>query len=86
MSKQLQLILLTQSINMHDIVFLDFETEAIGPRPDYPPRPVGLAIYDPQGKYPNGYLAFGHTMGNNSTFGEVHEILLDIYKIGRAHV
>ena len=69
---------------MHDIVFLDFETEAIGPRPDYPPRPVGLAIYDPQGKYPNGYLAFGHTMGNNSTFGEVHEILLDIYKSGRS--
>lgn len=68
---------------MHDTVFLDFETEAIGPRPDYPPRPVGLAIYDPRNKYPNGYLAFGHTSGNNSTAGEVHEILQSIYASGR---
>jgi DNA polymerase-1 len=40
----------------------DFETKAIGPRPDYPPQPVGLA-------FDNGrtvdYLAWGHPVGNS---------------------
>ena len=32
---------------MTDPIFLDFETEAIGPRPEhYPPKPVGLAVLD----------------------------------------
>ena len=47
-------------------VFLDFETEAIGPRPMYPPKPVGLALYDPLGQWDDGYYAFGHTDTNNS--------------------
>lgn len=46
---------------------VDFETEAIGPRPGcYPPKPVGVAI-----RYPNGqsrYLAWGHPTENNCTF------------------
>jgi hypothetical protein len=29
-------------------VYLDFETEGIEARPKYPPKPVGLAIYDPE--------------------------------------
>lgn len=30
-------------------IFVDFETEAIGPRPlEYPPKPVGVAIFDPE--------------------------------------
>ena len=29
------------------IIALDFETEGIQNRPDYPPKPVGLAVYDP---------------------------------------
>lgn len=41
------------------IKFLDFETQAIAPRPDYPPVPVGLAV---EGKY----LAWGHPTGNTA--------------------
>jgi DNA polymerase I-like protein with 3'-5' exonuclease and polymerase domains len=44
------------------LVALDFESEAIANRPDYPPTPVGLAIY-------NGtdaeYMAWGHPTENN---------------------
>jgi DNA polymerase-1 len=36
----------------------DFETEAIQPRPDYPPQPVGLASAEK-------YLAWGHPTGND---------------------
>jgi DNA polymerase-1 len=46
-------------------VTIDFETEAIAPRPDYPPKPVGVSI-----KYPGEkarYYAFGHPEGNNCT-------------------
>ena len=64
-------------------VFLDFETEAIGPRPAYPPRPVGLALYDPEGEYPNGYHAFGHLSGNNTTERTVQTILELIYDSDR---
>jgi DNA polymerase I len=64
-------------------VFLDFETEGIEARPKYPPKPVGLAIFDPEGKYPNGYLAFDHLHGNNSTWDEVSEILTNIYASNR---
>jgi DNA polymerase I-like protein with 3'-5' exonuclease and polymerase domains len=45
------------------ILTLDFETEAIDNRPNYPPRPVGIALKiddaDPK------YFAFGHPTGNN---------------------
>ena len=64
-------------------VFLDFETEAIGPRPAYPPVPVGLALYDPEGEYPNGYHSFGHASGNNTTQATVKIILELIYESGR---
>jgi len=60
-------------------VFLDFETEGIEARPKYPPKPVGLAIFDPEGEYPDGYLAFDHLHGNNSTWDEVTDILTKIY-------
>lgn len=64
-------------------VFLDFETEAIGPRPLYPPKPVGLALYDPEGEYPNGYHAFGHAEGNNTTEAAVRTMLELVYDSGR---
>jgi DNA polymerase-1 len=32
-------------------VVLDFETEAIDDRPKYPPKPVGLAVLDPEGEW-----------------------------------
>ena len=64
-------------------VFLDFETEGIGPRPAYPPKPVGLAVYDPSGAFANGYYAFGHAVGNNSTKDIVKGLLTSIYASGR---
>lgn len=46
--------------------YADFETAAIGPRPHYPPKPVGVALMSP--RIPKGkYLAFGHPTGNNCT-------------------
>ena len=64
-------------------VFLDFETEGIEARPKYPPVPVGLAIYDPEGEYPNGYHSFGHANGNNTTKEAVKTMLELIYDSGR---
>ena len=47
-----------------DPITLDFETYPIRQRPDYPPRPVGLAAHFP-GLDPF-YLACGHTHGANN--------------------
>ena len=44
---------------------LDFESEAIDNRPNYPPTPVGLAIYMADSK--PEYLAWGHPSKNNCT-------------------
>jgi len=64
-----------------DIVFLDLETEAIGPRPlHYPPRPVGCAILEP-GKKPE-YLAWGHPSGNNCKLEDVLPQLKRLWAIG----
>ena len=64
-------------------VFLDFETEGIEARPLYPPKPVGLALYDPEGQWHDGYYAFDHLHGNNSTFDDVKKILTNIYASDR---
>jgi len=55
------------------LIALDFETEAIDNRPNYPPKPVGLAIYDPS-KAPV-YHAWGHPIGNNTSFSNVQMVL-----------
>jgi 3'-5' exonuclease len=45
-------------------VVFDYESEAIEPRPKYPPRPVGLALYLPQ-QDRKAYWAWGHDSQNN---------------------
>ena len=55
-------------------IVLDFETEGIEARPTYPPKPVGLAVYDPLTET-HRYYAFGHTIGNNCTFDIVKTYL-----------
>ena len=45
-------------------IVLDFETHPIQGRPNYPPRPVGLAAHFP-GMAPF-YLAWGHETGQNT--------------------
>lgn len=57
---------------------VDFETHAIGPRPDhYPPEPVGVAI-----RYPSGtvrYLSWGHPTGNNTSREAATSLLAQIW-------
>lgn len=43
---------------------VDFETDAIGPRPNYPPVPVGVALRSAAWKR-GKYLAWGHPTENN---------------------
>lgn len=50
-------------MNISDRTVVDFETEGIQSRPNYPPKPVGVSIKLP-GKKPI-YLAWGHPEGNN---------------------
>lgn len=64
-------------------IFLDFETEGIEARPTYPPKPVGLAVYDPTGQFADGYFAFGHVTGNNSTFDAVKSMMGEMYASNR---
>lgn len=48
---------------MKDRSVVDFETESIQSRPDYPPKPTGVAITWPGGD--REYLAWGHPTENN---------------------
>jgi DNA polymerase-1 len=59
------------------LVAIDFETGPILPRPEYPPVPVGVAIYE-EHKDPF-YLAWGHPAENNCTFEEARGILYEIW-------
>ena len=58
---------------MPSIVTIDFETEAIEDRPNYPPRPVGVAINDT-------YLAWNHPTENNCTYEDAKEALTAIWE------
>lgn len=60
-------------------IFLDFETEGIMPRPLYPPKPVGLAIFDPLQQFDSGYYGFGHTEGNSCTEDVARDVMATIY-------
>jgi len=64
-------------------IFLDFETEGIEARPTYPPKPVGLAVHDPTGQFTDGYFAFGHITGNNTTFDAVRRMMGEMYDSNR---
>jgi DNA polymerase-1 len=57
---------------------VDFETEAIEDRPNYPPKPVGVSIKTP-GQQPR-YYAWGHPMGNNCTKEKARLALEDIWR------
>lgn len=63
---------------MASVSVVDFETEAIKPRPHYPPKPVGVAIRSPDGR--RKYYAFGHPTGNNSTVGTARRALKEAYE------
>lgn len=60
----------------------DFETDAIRDRPDYPPKPVGVAIAEltPRGKVVKArYLGWGHPTKNNATRGDALKALEEVW-------
>ena len=57
---------------------VDFETEAIEPYPNYPPKPVGVSIWYPGWEEPK-YYAWGHPEGNNCTFEEAQKALATVW-------
>ena len=60
------------------VVTIDFETEAIQPRPFYPPKPVGFSIMKP-GQKKSKYYSWGHPTENNCTFAEAQAVLMDVF-------
>lgn len=58
---------------MRPIRTVDFETQRIGPRPAYPPEPVGVALKDVDGA--PRYMAWGHPTGNNCTKRDAQRVL-----------
>jgi DNA polymerase III epsilon subunit-like protein len=50
---------------MAKLIALDFESAAIEDRPNFPPEPCGIAVYDPAVE--PFYYAWGHPTGNNCT-------------------
>ena len=62
------------------VTTIDFETEAIEGRPNYPPKPVGVSIQEP-GKKPK-YFAWGHPTGNNCSQADGKRALKTVWKRG----
>lgn len=57
---------------------VDFETDPIQARPEYPPKPVGVSIKRPGKK--DRYYGFGHYTGNNnSTFEEAQRAVAEVW-------
>lgn len=59
---------------------VDFETDAIQGRPNYPPKPVGVSIKLP-GKASH-YFAWGHPEGNNCSAADAKRALKSVWKRG----
>ena len=57
---------------------VDFETEAIEKRPNFPPKPVGVSIWLAEAEAPT-YMAWGHPSGNNCTWEDAHRSLAQIW-------
>jgi len=64
-----------------DVITLDWESHPIEARPNFPPRPIGLAVKD--GYNASRYLAFGHPSGNNATYQDALSVLRWAWDSGR---
>jgi DNA polymerase I-like protein with 3'-5' exonuclease and polymerase domains len=62
-------------------IVLDFETEAIERRPQYPPKPAGVAIKWSAQKI-NKYYSWAHDSDNNCTKADAQKVLCDAYRSG----
>lgn len=56
---------------------VDFETEPIGPRPAYPPRPVSVAVWE---RGEPEWWGWGHPEGNNCTEEQARRRLRDLWR------
>lgn len=66
---------------MFDFVVIDYESDPIEPRPNYPPMPVGVSVKWPGEK--SKYFAFGHKVGqNNSTWNDARYQLCKVLSSG----
>lgn len=62
-----------------NVTCIDFETDPIQPRPEYPPKPVGVSIQRAGERKPR-YYAWGHyTGGNNCTREEAKRALAEAW-------
>lgn len=68
-----------------ECIAVDFETEAIQPRPHYPPRPVGVSLLEPGERKPR-YLAWGHPTNNNCTVTDARRALSGVWRDPRPKV
>jgi DNA polymerase I-like protein with 3'-5' exonuclease and polymerase domains len=57
---------------------IDFETEAIDKRPNYPPKPVGVSIWLADEEHPV-YYSWGHPSNNNCTFEDGQRALAAVW-------
>ena len=62
-------------------ITVDFETQKIEPRPNYPPKPAGVAIKRP-GERKGRYYAWGHPTENNCSEAEGYGVVRDAFKSG----
>jgi len=62
---------------MKRIIAIDFETAAIQPLPEYPPKPTMLGIYE-RDKTPL-YMSWGHPSGNNTTEETAKQVLSTLW-------
>ena len=62
-----------------NVTTIDFETDPIQARPDYPPKPVGVSIRR-AGERKSRYYAWGHrTGGNTHSYGEAQAALAEAW-------
>ena len=67
-------------MKMPAVTVVDFETFPIDDRPEYPPKPVSMAIKEP-GKKTKKFL-WGHPDGNNCSLADAKRIIKTVWKPG----
>lgn len=61
------------------LAVIDYETEAIQGRPEYPPKPVGVAIKHNRKCF---YMAWGHPTGNTHTLADARRYIKQLISDG----